>query len=210
MEDFVCPYCGALLVDEHEECPYCGRVLKEKNEQPKSGDYFDPTIRGNKSDEWILKWKNKQIPHNTELAIGTGIIFSVIIIVMIVTTIASIHGDGNYLGRDFVKAQISLCIIFSIVFAVIGLVLIFEITRKKFYQAKVDGFNILVAQYGNFNFLVCDDVVLDEQKYVSNRFYSDLRTLKGTLPNGKNIWVEFRPGIKIHVGKDRVLKKKEM
>ena len=64
MEDFVCPYCGALLGDEYEECPYCGRVLKEKNEQPKSGAYFDPTIRGNKSDEWILKWKKRQIKHN--------------------------------------------------------------------------------------------------------------------------------------------------
>ena len=35
MEDFVCPYCGALLGDEYGECPYCGRVLKEKNERIK-------------------------------------------------------------------------------------------------------------------------------------------------------------------------------
>ena len=210
MEDFVCPYCGALLGDEYEECPYCGRVLKEKNEQPKSGAYFDPTIRGNKSDEWILKWKKRQIKHNRDVSIASSLIFGVIILICILRTIFSIAADGEFFGKGYVRAEVSLCVIFSLGFAFLGTVIVLCVTRKKFYQAKVDGFNILVAQYGNFNFLVCDDVVLDEQKYVNNRFYSDLRTLKGTLPNGKNIWVEFSPGVKIHVGKDRVLKKKEM
>ena len=62
----------------------------------------------------------------------------------------------------------------------------------------------MAAKYGRQNYLIVDGVVLDKQHYYAYRGGSNMRALTGSLPNGKNVWVEFRPSIVIHVGNDKI------
>ena len=121
------------------------------------------------------------------------------------SVIIDISDTSKKYGHGCAGGMIALYIFFfSVLFLIMIICLFGEFTGKKFVVKKVDGYTIMAAKYGRQNYLIVDGVVLDKQHYHASRGYSNMRALTGSLPNGKNVWVEFRPSIVIHVGNDKI------
>ena len=198
MELITCPYCGALLEKECERCPYCGQQLETKSEGTKPIEHSVTTTQNNKNNEWIQKWKNKQFGEHFVFPV----ILTTLILGLMIFMIWNFMDEFGYKGPDGILwVVIIMC---SLIFLVLVIAVFGEFTSRKFVVKKVDGFTILAAKYGRHNFLVVDDKVLDDQHYDATRYWSNMRVLTANLPNGKHVWVEFRPEIVIHIGNDRV------
>ena len=188
MEKNKCPYCGAEFFYDYTVCPYCGESLKEDNKQLVSQETFKSNIDEKPCDDWVGKWKSKQL--------GENYFFSFILVALLASIFAvgvfSIHSiDGGY------TLEIVSDLIIGITCLACSFFVVRVLTKKRFAVRKIDGFTVLAAKYGHHNFLVCDNKVLDDQKYFTHRGGSDMHSLQGRLPNGQLLLAEFYPEIRI-------------
>lgn len=193
MEKIKCPYCGAEFFYDYTVCPYCGQTLKEGDKELVSKEVFQSNIDELPCDDWVAKWKSKQL--------GENYFFSFILVALLASIFApvafSIHSiDGDY------TFEIVCDLIMGIFCLAGGFFVVRELTKKRFVVRKIDGFTVLAAKYGHHNFLVCDNKVLDDQKYFAHRGGSTMHSLQGRLPNGKLLLAEFYPEIRIVEIKD--------
>ncbi|MBO7615211.1 MAG: hypothetical protein J6T15_05890 [Bacilli bacterium] len=194
MEKNKCPYCGAEFFYDYTVCPYCGESLKEDNKQLVSQEAFKSNIDEMPCDDWVEQWKSKQLRENY--------LISAIYIIYFVAFFAGVSLSILFDGVDSALEIIGVILIG--LFTVGGIAIVWrEETKKKFAVKIIDGFTILAAKYGRHHFLVCNNKVLDEQKYLTIRGRNRSYALQGSLPNGEKVLAEFYPEIRILELKDK-------
>ena len=196
MEKIKCPYCGAEFYHDYVTCPKCGKPLKENNKQPISKEVCNPNDDESLCESWLEKWKEKG--HE-----GCWIALIAMFLIMVPILIMIIYSFNKY-GADTIS-QIVIYLLLS--FIIVGLIVFvcYETMHYEKVVKHVEGYTILAARYGDYIVLICNGKTLDSQKIYSNRYRTNLRTLKGKLPNGMNIWAEFAYKIEIHIGENKVL-----
>ena len=196
MEKIKCPHCGAEFYCDYVNCPNCGKPLKENNKQLVSKEVFKSNDKEDTYDSWIKDFEEKE-SSECIVAIIIGLLILCPILVMI------IYNFNKYDAGIF--EQILTYVFFSTVTVGLIILVVYECSHKVTVVKKVDCYTVLAAKYGSYNVLVCDGKVLDQQKVLARSGYTNMRVLKGKLPDGRHVWAEFRPNIQIHLGEDRVL-----
>ena len=196
MEKIKCPYCGAEFYHDYVACPKCGKSLKENNKQLISKDVLESIDEEDAYDSWLQEFKEKEASE-CWIAIILGLLILGPVLAMLIYNF-----NKNAVG---VLEQTLAYIFFTISTVSVIVFAVYECTHKETVVKKVECYTVLAAKYGSYNVLMCDGKVLDQQKVRAHRGHTNMRVLKGKLPNGKRIWAEFRPNIQIHLGDDKIL-----
>lgn len=204
-----CENCGTQFDDSFDCCPFCGASCKKESNSNNNETLEDDSLNTYKDREWINKWRQKVVANNAKFGIPFSILAIVCLVCMTIGFSKAIkEGIEVDLSLWFIVPMIILFAFICFLFLLIPIGYVKNMFKPKIMEQNIDGYIVLVCESVHYNYLVYDGIVLDWQHYYAGRHGDNIRVLKGNLPNGIKLWVEFKPETVLHAGDNREYKNK--